>query len=546
MKLNRGLRNRSYVVDLFKRDHHLKCIVSLFLILSAQTCLLSINHVDQIAVLAGEHYCSSFGSSMATLDFNRDGYDDLAVCAFSYGYEYPTTSSRGKVYIYFGGPEFNSATPAGLSVEGDYPQGEGRRILSIDNAGDMNGDGYDDLFMLVLYPDRRYFDECWIYFSGGNSLQTPDIVMQLPAAGELLSIRKLGDIDGDGFADLGWGYISVNYYFAILWGGSFEMETFIANEGSGSYTCELSGVGDVNNDGLDDFCESTVIPNGSTRTYLVRLFYGNILRDYSNQVVLYQSPNPIITNTKPLGDLNNDGCADFLAYIDSQNIKVLMGAESNILESDLISLSPRYFGNSTLRASTYGDFNNDGFDDVISASYNERKFVIWLGGTAMNGFCDLTQLNVTENFGYYLVTGDYNGDGTCDIAVSAPSEDIYYPNGDFVGWVYIYSGNEQMVANSDPIIPVPSEPFRAMLSPNPVKLNSTIKIKILGGSFAEGDPVDMEVYNVKGQLVCKTHFQYSKQGSSSSLEGKALKSGVYMCKLTSKGVSAHTKFTIVN
>eukprot|EP00736_Rhodelphis_marinus_P008141 Rmarinus@m.521 len=84
---------------------------------------------------------SRFGASIATLDFNCDGTDDLAVGSPSYGYipvprdqdwelNYP-----GRVSIYFGGPDGLSTDPDVIITGTDPMQGFGEVILS----GDLDG-----------------------------------------------------------------------------------------------------------------------------------------------------------------------------------------------------------------------------------------------------------------------------------------------------------------------------------------------------------------------------------------------------------------------
>ena len=157
-----------------------------------------------------------------SLDFNHDGFDDLVVYSASYGYQYQQSPSRGKVYIYFGGPGFSSASEPDISLEGDYPEGELRLISSIRNPGDVNGDGFDDLIIGDRNPDVPGSVRYMFYFGGTSDLTNPDRI-EYPQPGEsFATLHELGDVDGDGFGDVGICY-QINYYtyFDIMWGGIF-------------------------------------------------------------------------------------------------------------------------------------------------------------------------------------------------------------------------------------------------------------------------------------------------------------------------------------
>ncbi len=96
-----------------------------FILIITPICVIhALNDMPLLAQLQGEHNMSSFGYSIISLDFNHDGYDDLVVYSMAYGYQYQQSASRGKVYIYYGGPGFSSASEPAITLEGDYPEGE--------------------------------------------------------------------------------------------------------------------------------------------------------------------------------------------------------------------------------------------------------------------------------------------------------------------------------------------------------------------------------------------------------------------------------------
>ena len=87
---------------------------------------------------------SSFGYSLASVDFNGDGLKDLVVGA-------PFYASQGAAYIFMNTKD--------KGIHADYsPQfkllgkaSEGRFGFSMSHAGDLNNDGYDDVVIGAPY-----------------------------------------------------------------------------------------------------------------------------------------------------------------------------------------------------------------------------------------------------------------------------------------------------------------------------------------------------------------------------------------------------------
>jgi hypothetical protein len=100
-------------------------------------------------------------------------------------------------------------------------------------------------------------------------------------------------------------------------------------------------------------------------------------------------------------------------------------------------------------AVTVGDFNNDGFADFAvgcpGASEAAGRVVAWRGASLFQSFSfqgSLTQEDAggtgepADQFGHAVAAGDFDGDGTFDIAVGVPDEDTTAGNG--VGAVIVF------------------------------------------------------------------------------------------------------------
>jgi len=533
-----------------------KIVLAFFLVITPIYVIHALNDMPLLAQLQGEHNMSSFGRKIVSLDFNHDGYDDLIVLSPGYGYVYPYTPSRGKVYIYFGGPGFSSTSEPAMTLEGDYPDGNQRRITLIRNIGDVNGDGFDDFLICDAIPGPTGFyvagSERYMFFYGGTGdLSSPDRI-ELPLAGANFGpYFKLGDVDGDGFDDVGIFYkFGWSPYFDIMWGGSFTRQNLLSLDFSSmSVDGSIIGIGDINGDGYDDFSIGYLgEEQGDVRYSTIRIYYGNSSRVFNDYTLLVDTPISITRKCIALGDLNNDGFDDFMGYSDSRGMNVWLGTDTGITLEPDVSLNPRYFGDSGMYGLKHGDFNGDGFSDVIGADYHygAQRFAIWIGSENMDGFADWQKVNALENFGYDVAVGDFNGDGCDDIAVSAPFEQGSWPYHDFRGYVLVYAGNSGLVANDDPIAPPLTDQLHMSLSPNPVRTNKEITISLSGLKKNGRMPITIEIFNIKGQVFY--HAEDNNMATGELVRSVNLShyaSGLYLCRAKAGDHTTIKKFTII-
>lgn len=265
-------------------------------------------------VIDGEQRNGALGHVVSQAgDINADGIDDLLIGARTFNGA--NGSSSGRVYVLFG-TEDSFGASFGLSAldgnNGFYMDGEGLGDhfgFSINQAGDVNGDGIDDLIVGAIYAKtgeaNNKTGRAYVVFgqatSFGSSLDVGALdgsngfVMDgLGADDELgISVGSAGDINGDGFSDVVVGavYNDVNgtrsgqayvvFGKNTAFGASVDLAAldgtngFILNgtQANDQFGWVSTGSGDVNGDGFDDVlvgARSVVVSGRYTgRAYVV-------------------------------------------------------------------------------------------------------------------------------------------------------------------------------------------------------------------------------------------------------------------------------------
>lgn len=199
-------------------------------------------------------------------DANGDGFDDFLIGA-------PNTPG-GHAYLMLG-----SATPAGGDLASIALNYFGSVIGSlagfhVAEAGDTNGDGYDD--MLVATPG---LDTIYLILGEpaivGGSLNSTALAYTAEDPGDqvgLDGISSAGDVNGDGYHDFlvgASGYGSTGAVYLVR-GGSTPASTSLGiheryvGDGTSGFIGEVvAPAGDANGDGYDDFLVSASQFNGT-------------------------------------------------------------------------------------------------------------------------------------------------------------------------------------------------------------------------------------------------------------------------------------------
>jgi VCBS repeat-containing protein len=319
------------------------------------------------------------------------------------------------------------------------------------------------------------------------------------AAGDKLStsMSAVGDINGDGYDDflIGSPYSdgggsnagAVYVVFGAQSGVQSSLETIA--EGAGGFKITgltasrtlgyaVSDAGDVNGDGRDDFIvadsNSSYVIFGSSNLSTVDL---NSIKAGVGGFSIQNANFAFVS----AGDFNGDGRDDILigdrfndiSASDAGAVYILFGSSTPATNVDIAAAvtsgqAIRILGENSndyagFSLSSVGDFNHDGYDDIIIGAYNNdaggtdagAAYVIYGSATASStiylsdiadgnhGFKIIGQ--AANNFAGFSVSsaGDINGDGFDDMVIGASR------NASSSGAAYVIYGTDSHLTTVD-------------------------------------------------------------------------------------------------
>ncbi|MDB9527894.1 FG-GAP-like repeat-containing protein [Oscillatoria sp. CS-180] len=457
-------------------------------------------------------------------DINGDGIDDLIISA-------PNADPSGRFeagesYIVFG-----SGSGFGASLELAVLDGSNGFVINgidsrdfsggaISSAGDVNGDGIDDLIIGARAADPNGIDsagESYVVFGSSSGFRASLELSELNGSNGFVingidsedssgdTVSSAGDINGDGIDDIVIGTSSANpndidnagksyviFGSTAGFGTSLELSELDGSNGfviNGINSYDSSGVavssaGDVNGDGIDDLIIGApgADPNGNNGAGASYVVFGSSsgfgaslelsALDGSNGFVIngITPLDSVGTSVSSAGDVNGDGIDDLIigAPAADPNIDVIIPfprPTPSIGESYVVFGSSSGFGASLELSALNGsngftvigeggndlglfvsgaeDVNGDGLDDLIIGARGE-SYVIFGSTEGFGASLKPSDLNGSNGFtisGYSTAlsgAGDVNGDGFNDLIMGSSGADI---NGvDSAGQSYVVFG----------------------------------------------------------------------------------------------------------
>lgn len=417
----------------------------------------------------GNQAGANFGFSVASAgDVNGDGFADVIVGS-------PGMGTGGQAFVWFGHAGGISETrdwdASGESEDNDYGS-------AVATAGDVNGDGYSDIFVGAPgYNSSR--GKVYVYHGSPDGPEESATWEKRSNKENSLygfSVSTAGDVNGDGLADVivgapDWdaGQALEGRVF-VYHGSTNGLESAPAwdkqsDQAGARFGWSVSNAGDVNGDGYGDVLVGAPDWDDGQDGEGAAWIYRGSSEGLVAAPYWYKTSDQVGANfgysVSDAGDVNGDGFADVMVGAPNYNhgqtdegmVWVYHGTASGVHQVPDWDFESNFSGaNLGFSVHTAGDVNRDGYTDVIVGApfwqddvANEGR--AWVFHGSPSGLLEYSEWHAESNnynaqLGHAVSTaGDVNGDGYADIIVGAPE----YSDGD--GRVWVFHGSSEGVEN---------------------------------------------------------------------------------------------------
>jgi hypothetical protein len=401
------------------------------------------------------------GSALTSFDLSGDTINDLVISSPG------DADNQGVIYVLKGGETSNPSsqvitTVANLAIVGGLPFSQTGTAIS--SPGDLNDDNYDDL--LITAPNgANGTGQSYVVF--GNAEMLDDVGAQIdlnitanddqstfllngsePYQLAGAAVSGVGDVNGDTVNDLMISAPNAGQLY-IVYGhpwladdGSIKLANISGDNGfiidGDLYTANgvpLAGMGsqvvmlgDVNGDGFADVltggaasgANGAILAFGASTQDLLDAAAGT-----DELVLSVGSETELIRSVTAAGDFNGDGLADFgvIIYNQSQNTSnfYLINGNPNLGQQTTLTV-----GGATpsvanvVSAEAVGDYNGDGYDDIILIQNGVASPYVLLGNSSSALGTGVSLPGGNNNV--FNGIGDPNGDGSADIGGGNPTD----------------------------------------------------------------------------------------------------------------------------
>ena len=425
------------------------------------------------------------GNLFETLNVDGDDLPDLLIG--EKGVDHNSVNTAGRVVIFLGkNHDFSQGTfntnGADIEIYGD----ENHQQLGqgVHNLGDLDNDGKDELGFIFFRKTLIYWGET-LALGGTFEVDNADLVITRDSTStspseKITSIQNMGDLNADGIDDLlvaAGGYPSKAMALLsgsdLQEGGQVDFTTSLSLwEHNDASPAALLNIGDINTGGKNDFLVGLPTAWSSTPGSIndagqVLLFLGENIsfstQDFSSADAVFTGANEndeIGTRLLTAGDIDGDGLNDILLVSPERDrcssSSCRREGAIHVVLADNLPLS----GTATLNSITHrtiignaqddkigtfvtavGDVNGDQKGDLLignpqavtveagNLDFDQGKAVLISGDTLLNHSTATLSWNTGTSYfaendgdeaGPVAGVGDLNGDNKPDFIIGAP------------------------------------------------------------------------------------------------------------------------------